>query len=131
MHVIMYILIIHLFLIITIWYNKKAGVTFLAFGNGSPDVFSAFSAMTHGSSSLAIGELLGAASFITFVVAGSMAIITPFHVTILPFLCDLIFFTGAISFTLMIIYDGKIHLWEGIVLVLFYFTYVCAVLFVV
>ncbi|CAH1762661.1 10007_t:CDS:2 [Entrophospora sp. SA101] len=107
-----------------------AGVTFLAFGNGSPDVFSTFSAMTHGSGSLAIGELLGAASFITFVVAGSMAIITPFHVTKLPFLRDLIFFTGAISFTLMIIYDGKIHLWESIVLVLFYFTYVVAVLFV-
>ncbi|CAJ0754048.1 5376_t:CDS:10 [Entrophospora sp. SA101] len=107
-----------------------AGVTFLAFGNGSPDVFSTFSAVTHGYGSLAIGELLGAASFITFVVAGTMAVITPFHVTRLPFLRDLIFFTSAISFTLMIIYDGEIHLWEGIVLVLFYFTYVGAVLFV-
>nr|CAG8600818.1 9331_t:CDS:10 [Entrophospora candida] len=110
--------------------ESMAGVTFLAFGNGSPDVFSTFSAVTHGYGSLAIGELLGAASFITFVVAGTMAVITPFHVTRLPFLRDLIFFTGAISFTFMIIYDGEIHLWEGIVLVSFYFTYVGAVLFV-
>ncbi|CAJ0842691.1 18033_t:CDS:10 [Entrophospora sp. SA101] len=60
--------------------ESMAGVTFLAFGNGSPDVFSTFSAMTHGSGSLAIGELIGAASFITSVVAGSMAVISPFLV---------------------------------------------------
>ncbi|CAH1762179.1 9271_t:CDS:10, partial [Entrophospora sp. SA101] len=59
--------------------ESMAGVTFLAFGNGSPDVFSTFSAMTHGSGSLAIGELIGAASFITSVVAGSMAVISPFQ----------------------------------------------------
>ncbi|KAF9984551.1 hypothetical protein BGZ65_000159 [Modicella reniformis] len=35
------------------------GVTFLAFGNGSPDVFSTFSAIGAGSGSLAIGELVG------------------------------------------------------------------------
>ncbi|KAJ6531749.1 hypothetical protein B0H19DRAFT_1188370 [Mycena capillaripes] len=43
--------------------ENVAGVTFLAFGNGSPDVFSTFSAMRAESGSLAIGELLGAASF--------------------------------------------------------------------
>ncbi|CAG8627356.1 2443_t:CDS:2, partial [Scutellospora calospora] len=46
-----------------------SGVTFLAFGNGSPDIFSTFSAMTHDSCSLAGGELIGAANFITSVVA--------------------------------------------------------------
>jgi sodium/potassium/calcium exchanger 6 len=43
--------------------ETTAGVTFLAFGNGSPDVFSTFSAMNQGTFSLAIGELLGAATF--------------------------------------------------------------------
>lgn len=47
----------------------QAGVTFLAFSNGSPDVFSTFAALSHGSGSLAIGELIGAASFIVSVVA--------------------------------------------------------------
>jgi len=39
------------------------------FGNGSPDVFSTFSAMHANSGSLAIGDLLGAASFILFMLA--------------------------------------------------------------
>ena len=43
--------------------ESTAGVTFLAFGNGSPDVFSTFSALKGGTFSLAIGELIGAASF--------------------------------------------------------------------
>ncbi|KAI8450291.1 hypothetical protein BY996DRAFT_6417514 [Phakopsora pachyrhizi] len=48
--------------------NKKlAGVTFLGFGNGAPDVFSTFVAMRSGTGSLAIGELIGAASFIVLI----------------------------------------------------------------
>jgi sodium/potassium/calcium exchanger 6 len=71
---------------------SQTGVTFLAFGNGSPDVFSTFrytniglfhcfmdakklmisfsSAMQSNLGSLALGELIGAASFIVSVVAG-------------------------------------------------------------
>ncbi|CAG8488557.1 4939_t:CDS:2, partial [Dentiscutata heterogama] len=105
-----------------------AGVTFLAFGNGSPDLFSTFSAMTHDSGPLAIGELIGAANFITSVVVGSMAVITPFRVTKAPFLRDVIFFSAAIAFTLFIIGDGYIYLWESIILVLFYVIYVTVVL---
>lgn len=48
---------------------SQAGVTFLAFSNGSPDVFSTFAALRTNSGALAIGELLGAASFIVSVVA--------------------------------------------------------------
>src|SRR4051794_13660045 len=107
--------------------QSKAGVTFLAFGNGSPDLFSTFSAITHGSGSLAIGELIGAASFISSVVAGSVAVVSPFRVTKAPFLRDVLFFSSAICIVLTIIRDGKIELWESIVLVLFYFIYVCAV----
>lgn len=43
--------------------ESTAGVTFLAFGNGSPDVFSTFAAIRGGTFSLAIGELIGAATF--------------------------------------------------------------------
>jgi sodium/potassium/calcium exchanger 6 len=44
---------------------SKAGVTFLAIGNGSSDIFSTFAAMKNHSGSLAVGELFGAATFVT------------------------------------------------------------------
>ncbi|KAK3821445.1 MAG: Sodium/calcium exchanger protein-domain-containing protein [Benniella sp.] len=104
--------------------ESMTGVTFLAFGNGSPDVFSTFSAIGAGSGSLAIGELVGAASFITSVVVGSMAIITPFKVSRAPFLRDVSFFAGCVLFTLFAVRDGRITLLESILLILYYVFYV-------
>ncbi|CAG8543840.1 13007_t:CDS:10 [Ambispora gerdemannii] len=107
--------------------ESMAGVTFLAFGNGSPDLFSTFSAVTNHSGSLAIGELIGAASFISSVVAGSMAVITPFRVTRVPFIRDVLFFIGAIAVVIFIITDGEIHFWESAILVIYYCIYVSVV----
>ncbi|KAG0262502.1 hypothetical protein DFQ27_002298 [Actinomortierella ambigua] len=107
--------------------ESMTGVTFLAFGNGSPDVFSTFSAMGAGSGSLAIGELVGAASFITSVVVGCISIISPFRVSKSPYLRDVSFFAGAVSFTLYAVVDGKITFLESVLLVLYYFSYVLVV----
>ncbi|KAI6008134.1 Sodium/calcium exchanger protein-domain-containing protein [Pisolithus orientalis] len=103
--------------------ENVAGVTFLAFGNASPDVFSTFSAMRADSGSLAIGELLGAASFIVSCVVGSMCIIRPFKVDPLPFLRDVGFFTIAVIMLLVILRDGLIQAWESAMLVLWYICY--------
>ncbi|KAG8937293.1 hypothetical protein FRC02_000063 [Tulasnella sp. 418] len=105
-----------------------AGVTFLAFGNGSPDLFSTYSAMRANSGSLAIGELLGAATFITSVVVGSMCIIKPFHVRKTQFLRDVGFFTIAVAMLLAILIDGKIQRWEAAGLVGLYVAYVIVVI---
>ncbi|KAK4050095.1 hypothetical protein OIV83_003666 [Microbotryomycetes sp. JL201] len=107
--------------------ESVAGVTFLAFSNGSPDVFSTFAALSHGSGSLAIGELLGAASFIVSVVSGTMCLIKPFRVAKHTFLRDVGFFTVAITLTLTILYDSHIHLWEALGMVGLYFAYVAFV----
>lgn len=107
--------------------ENVAGVTFLAFGNGSPDVFATFSAMRTNSASLAIGELLGAASFIVSCVVGSMCIIKPFRVNRGPFLRDSAFFTVAVFVLLVILLDGWIYAWEAAILVLLYFVYVFTV----
>ncbi|KAI5982024.1 Sodium/calcium exchanger protein-domain-containing protein [Pisolithus marmoratus] len=107
--------------------ENVAGVTFLAFGNASPDVFSTFSAMRADSGSLAIGELLGAASFIISCVVGSMCIIRPFKIYPLPFLRDVGFFTVTIIMLLVILRDGLIQAWESAILVLLYVCYVLAV----
>lgn len=104
--------------------ENVAGVTFLAFGNGSPDVFSTFSAMRADSGSLAIGELMGAASFIVTCVVGSMCIIKPFRVDRGPFLRDVGFFTVAVSILLAILWDNHIHPWEAGFMIGLYLFYV-------
>lgn len=107
--------------------ESVAGVTFLAFGNGSPDVFSTFAAVKSHSGSLAIGELIGAAGFITAVVSGSMAIIRPFHVYKRSFLRDIGFFILAIAFSMIFLANGALALWESAVMVAFYVFYVFVV----
>lgn len=107
--------------------ESLAGVTFLAFGNGSPDVFSTFAAMSTNSGSLAVGELIGAAGFITAVVAGSMAIVRPFKVAKKSFVRDVGFFIVAAAFSMVFLYDGKLYWWECVIMVGFYLFYVCFV----
>ncbi|CAD6578244.1 MAG: hypothetical protein ASARMPREDX12_008688 [Alectoria sarmentosa] len=107
--------------------ESMAGVTFLAFGNGSPDVFSTFAAMKTNSGSMAVGELIGAAGFITAVVAGSMALVRPFKVARKSFVRDVGFFIVAASFSMVFLADGHLHLWECAVMVAFYLFYVVTV----
>ncbi|KAF1984634.1 hypothetical protein K402DRAFT_395652 [Aulographum hederae CBS 113979] len=104
--------------------ESMAGVTFLAFGNGSPDVFSTFAAMSTNSGSLAVGELIGAACFISAVVAGSMALVRPFKVAKKSFVRDVGFFVVAAAFSLVFLWDGKLYLWECAAMVGFYVFYV-------
>lgn len=104
--------------------ESLTGVTFLAFGNGSPDVFSTFAAMKSNSGSLAVGELIGAAGFITAVVAGSMAIVNPFQVARKSFIRDVGFFVVSASFSLVFLADGSLRLWECVVMVVYYAFYV-------
>lgn len=107
--------------------ESLAGVTFLAFGNGSPDVFSTFAAFSTDSSSLAIGELFGAACFIAAVVAGSMGVVRPFKVAKKAYMRDIIFFIIAAVFSLACMWDGKLQLWECLTMVGYYILYVITV----
>ena len=83
--------------------------------------------MRSNTGSLAVGELFGAASFIVSCVVGSMCIIRPFKVERYPFLRDVGFFFIAASLVITVLWDGKLLLWEALVLVGLYFTYVCVV----
>lgn len=100
------------------------GVTFLAFGNGAPDLFSTYAAFKSNSGSLAVGELIGAASFISAVVVGSMAITRPFNVSKRSFLRDCMYFVLALFFIIVVLVDGKIQPWECLVLLGLYALYV-------
>ncbi|KAJ7475807.1 Sodium/calcium exchanger protein-domain-containing protein [Mycena latifolia] len=108
--------------------ENVAGVTFLAFGNGSPDVFSTFSAMRADSGSLAIGELIGAASFIVSCVVGAMCVIKPFQLhRAIYFVRDVGFMFAAVALLLVILWDGMIHFWEAAVMIALYIIYVSVV----
>ncbi|KFA62553.1 hypothetical protein S40285_05704 [Stachybotrys chlorohalonatus IBT 40285] len=107
--------------------ESLAGVTFLAFGNGSPDVFSTFAAMGSNSASMAFGELIGAAGFITGVVAGSMALVREFKVDRQTYVRDICFFVVAVGFTMVFLVDGNLYMWECCVMVGYYALYVVTV----
>lgn len=107
--------------------ESLAGVTFLAFGNGSPDVFSTFAAMASNSTSMALGELLGAACFISGVVAGSMALVREFKVDRKSYARDICFFIVAVVFTMVFLADGHLHFWECSAMIGYYVLYVTTV----
>jgi len=107
--------------------ENVAGVTFLALGNGAPDVFSSFAAVSSGSFDLGVGGVLGAAVFITTVCVGSVAIIAPFTVTRRPFLRDVVMFILSLVFILVVLIDGVVVLWEACFLVSYYILYVVVV----
>lgn len=118
------------------------GVTFLAFGNGAPDVFSAVVAFSNPrTAGLAIGAifgkgtplpcphgvtfwscgmfpcptvLAGAGVFVTTVVAGGIALVKPFTAASRPFLRDVIFYMVAVFLTFVVLYVGRIRLGDAL-----------------
>ncbi|XP_062038498.1 mitochondrial sodium/calcium exchanger protein isoform X2 [Lepus europaeus] len=91
--------------------HNVAGVTFLAFGNGAPDIFSALVAFSDPrTAGLAIGALFGAGVLVTTVVAGGIAILHPFTAASRPFLRDVSFYMTAVFLTFTALYLGRITL---------------------
>ena len=67
-----------------------AGVTFLSFGNGGPDVFALMSAVISGYTHIGMGSNLGAGLFITTVITGVVAFMSECRVNPLSFFRDII-----------------------------------------
>lgn len=83
--------------------------------------------MRTNSGGLAIGELLGAATFVTSCVVGSMCIIKPFRVIPAPFVRDVGFFMVAVMVLMAVLWDSKIEAWEAATLIVLYAVYVSVV----
>ncbi|TRY85792.1 hypothetical protein DNTS_014594 [Danionella cerebrum] len=108
---------------------NQQGVTFLALGNGAPDVFSAMAAFSHPQTAgLAIGALFGAGIFVTTVVAGSVALVKPFTVASRPFLRDVIFYMSAVFWTFTMLYKGHVSMGEAVGYLCLYPVYVFTVI---
>lgn len=100
-----------------------AGVTLLAFGNGSPDIFASL-ANTSGDTELMYTELLGAAAFVTGFVGGLIILIQPFKIVGRNNVRDVLFFLAAIVYIDHNIHDGHYSLGEGLTTVAFYLVYI-------
>ncbi|XP_077417582.1 mitochondrial sodium/calcium exchanger protein isoform X2 [Vanacampus margaritifer] len=108
--------------------HNVAGVTFLALGNGAPDIFSAIAAFSRPhTAGLAVGALFGAGVFVTTVVAGSVALVKPFAVASRPFLRDVIFYMVAVFWTYLILFRGTTTLGETLGYLGLYVVYVLTV----
>ncbi|KAJ3140811.1 hypothetical protein HK100_008982, partial [Physocladia obscura] len=105
-----------------------AGVTLAALGNGAPDVFATFSAVRGGRGGLAVGELLGAALFVTLVVVGAVAVTAP--PTLLPrrpFVRDAVFLLATSGLVLAVAAHGRIAFGLALALIVVYMVYVAVV----
>ncbi|EAT48204.1 AAEL000751-PA [Aedes aegypti] len=107
--------------------ESVAGVTILAFGNGSPDLFTAVS-NPNDDTELMFGELLGAGLFVVGIVAGTILVIRPFHVYSAAVVRDVVFFIFAVSWITVCAYDERFTLSDAIVVVVVYVLYLVVVL---
>ncbi|OQR73641.1 sodium/potassium/calcium exchanger 6-like, partial [Tropilaelaps mercedesae] len=104
-----------------------AGVTFLAFGNGAPDIISSLAGVESARPDLVIGELFGAGIFVTCAVVGSICLTQNFKITERPFLRDAIFYIGATYWAFCMFYKGRISLFHSIGFILLYLVYIVVV----
>ncbi|CAH3045249.1 unnamed protein product [Pocillopora meandrina] len=110
-----------------------AGVTFLAFGNGAPDIFSSLAGFTqNGDQSgvqLVIQALFGAGIFVTTVVVGVISFISKdLALTNRPFIRDVLFYLGAVSLAFITLHRKKITTPLAIGFIAFYVVYIAVVI---
>ena len=111
--------------------QNVAGVTFLALGNGSPDIFSCIVALGSGSAEttlLAFGAMFGAGLFVNTVVIGAVTLVQGnYDLARRPFFRDCIFYLAASYWTWYNCYKGKMNLYTGIGYIALYAVYVALV----
>lgn len=109
-----------------------AGVTFLAIGNGAPDIFSALAAFSNSRDpnevQLGMQALFGAGMFVTTIVVGAISFVSTVTLTTRPFTRDVLFYLGAVSWTFLTLYKENITLGEAIGFIVFYVVYIAVVI---
>lgn len=115
-----------------------AGVTFLALGNGAPDISSIIAGVFSGSTGFGVGtkisfshvlqgEPIGAGLFVTTAVMAACTLLADVHVTPSSFLRDVGIYTASVVFVLIVCLSGQIVLWQSLLCLLIYAGYVLLV----
>lgn len=90
-----------------------AGVTLLAFGNGSPDLFTNLASARESSSTL-FSNMLGSSIYVTAFIGGVICLIRSFRVDGSNILRDTSFFIFGILSIDFIMKDGYVTTWESV-----------------
>ncbi|KAL4109169.1 hypothetical protein PRIC1_000872 [Phytophthora ramorum] len=106
-----------------------AGVTFLSFGNGSPDVFSNIAAFATPTPSIGVTAILGGGLLVTTVITACVGLVSDGQEQLIPrtFLRDVIFYFIAVLYLGLVFFDGKVGLPEAVGFLCIYFVYVLVV----
>jgi sodium/potassium/calcium exchanger 6 len=103
--------------------QNLAGVTFLALGNGAPDVISSFVASDDGDEGIemGVGSLVGAGIFVTGVVLSSVVLLAKsVKVNKALFIRDILLFVFSLTLLLIFSIDKKVNIWESVVFLSIY-----------
>ena len=111
--------------------ESVAGATFLAFGNGSSDLFSMSAATLSGrhGMELAVGEVLGNGMFVFCGIQGIIALFFSFKVNASEYVRDVGFYALSLLVLLLVLLDGEVSLLEGLTFVVLYGMYVISVVY--
>lgn len=105
-----------------------AGVTLLAFGNGSPDLFSALAQLGQ---EMSVGkiftEVMSGCLFVSVLISGIILIVKPFVLSPSTFLRDSLFLIFSLLFIEYCIDDGTFSLIETIYTMVIYVLYIIVV----
>lgn len=108
--------------------ESVAGVTLLAFGNGAPDIISSLVGIEKSRPALVISELLGAGTFVTSVVAGTVFLLCRFELEPDSFLRDTAFYLAASFWTFYLFHAGGVTLGHAVGYLGLYCVYIVVVL---
>lgn len=106
-----------------------AGVTFLSFGNGSPDVFSNIAAFATPMPSIAVTAILGGGLLVTTVITACVGLASNGQEQLIPrtFLRDVVFYLIAVCYLGLVFFDGIVRLPEALGFLCIYLVYVSVV----
>ncbi|KAL3137711.1 hypothetical protein ABBQ38_004978 [Trebouxia sp. C0009 RCD-2024] len=107
---------------------RLAGVTFLALGNGAPDISSSIAAVRAGQYKLALGSLLGGGMFVGCVVAGSVMLACQGAKVRGALIRDVAAYAIAASSVALILWSGKVGFVKACSLLVLYGLFVVLVL---
>ncbi len=104
-----------------------AGMTFLAIGNGAPDIFTALAGAAANDFPLVLAALNGAGVCISCFVMGNVILVGNIEVPALGFWRDIGAYAAGMAIIIGICTDGVIKLWEAIMFLALYILYVTVV----